>query len=235
MIFGLHLYDVKAETYVVTIGICNYKDKNITSLQKTERDAKDVANFYLNGTDKVISILGPSATKINILTTLYQVFTKASKNDKIVFYFSGHGYKGGFCPYDMLQLSDGISYKELIEIMNLSNASEKYILADACNCGALRAEENILLNNNETFVMFLSSRGSESSGESLLESNGFFTKYLLKGLRGGADDDRDRIITAKELFDYVSYNVKIRTRGKQNPVMWGKFEDTLPIVRYLHK
>jgi uncharacterized caspase-like protein len=56
-------------------------------------------------------------------------------------------------------------------------------------------------------------------------TNGFFTTYLLRGLRGGADADRNRKITAKELFYFVSQGVKERSKDKQHPVMWGKFND----------
>jgi uncharacterized caspase-like protein len=55
--------------------------------------------------------------------------------------------------------------------------------------------------------------------------NGVFTTYLLRGLRGGADSDGDRKITAKELFKFVSHDVKERSKDKQHPVMWGKFDD----------
>ena len=35
-------------------------------------------------------------------------------------------------------------------------------------------------------------------------ANGFFTTCLKNGLKGNADSNRDRAITAKELFDFVS-------------------------------
>ena len=37
--------------------------------------------------------------------------------------------------------------------------------------------------------------------------NADFTQYLIKGLKGAADTDSDRIITAKEIFTYVSAKV----------------------------
>ena len=62
--------------------------------------------------------------------------------------------------------------------------------------------------------------------------NGFFTTYLQKGLRGGADADKDRVITAKEIFDYVHTNVVELSKGKQHPVMWGKFSDDMPVMNW---
>ena len=66
-------------------------------------------------------------------------------------------------------------------------------------------------------------------------ANGFFTKHLIRGLGGGADSDKDRRITAKELFDYVSKGVKSQTNNRQHPVMWGSFDDNLTIVEYRKK
>ena len=54
--------------------------------------------------------------------------------------------------------------------------------------------------------------------------------YLQKGLRGNADANRDRTITAKELFDFVSEGVIKISNGKQHPVMWGKFPDNMPVM-----
>ena len=78
-------------------------------------------------------------------------------------------------------------------------------------------------------MLFLSSRSNETSIARRDMQNGFFTTYLQKGLRGGADVNRDRIITAKELFNYVHENVVKISKGKQHPVMWGKFSDNMPV------
>ncbi|HKZ78654.1 MAG TPA: caspase family protein [Pyrinomonadaceae bacterium] len=47
--------------------------------------------------------------------------------------------------------------------------------------------------------------------------HGIFTWALLEGLRGDADANKDRLITAGELFDFVSNNVRIATAFRQNP------------------
>lgn len=84
-------------------------------------------------------------------------------------------------------------------------------------------------------MFFLSSRGKESSIESPFASNGFFTKNLLRGLKGSADYNQDREITARELFNFVSTITKEDTRDRQHPVMWGNFPDDMVIVRYKKK
>lgn len=223
---------VRAETYVVCVGIGSYADSKVQTLAKTEKDAKAMADFYKKGTDNVAIITGNYATKAQILKSLKVQFGRAKASDKIVFYFSGHGYPGGFCPYEMRKIEDGLTYEEVISIMNASKAKDKIIFADACNSGAIRKTQTTAPSNLGNIMMFLSSRGNEYSIESPLLSNGYFTNYLLHGLGGKADTNRDRKITAKELYNYVSTGVTQLSKGKQHPVMWGKFPDDMVIVKY---
>lgn len=221
-----------AETYVVCVGIGSYEDSKVQTLAKTEKDAKAMADFYKKGTKNVAIITGKYATKAQISETLRSQFGRATTGDKIVFYFSGHGYPGGYCPYDMRKIEDGLTYSEVINIMHASKAKDKIIFADACNSGAIRKNQTSAPSNLGNILMFLSSRGNEYSIESPLLSNGYFTNYLLHGLGGKADSNGDRKITAKELFNYVSTGVTQLSKGKQHPVMWGKFPDDMVIVKY---
>lgn len=222
---------MKAETYVVCVGIGNYAHPKIKDLNKTENDAKAIAEFFKKGTRNVITITGRYATKSQILKVLKSQFSQASANDRIIFYFSGHGYPGGFAPYDMVPRQDGLTYQEIVEIMNESEAREKLVFADACNSGALR-RHNFSSPGNVNLLFFLGSRGNENSIESIYLINGIFTRYLLRGLGGGADKDGDRKITASELFQYVNSIVRNHTHGEQHPVMWGKFDNDMVIVEY---
>ncbi len=224
-----------AETYVVCVGIGSYSDPRMGKLVKTEKDAAAVAAFYRKATDNVITITGRYATKEQILKSLRSQFNRAKTGDKIVFFFSGHGYPGGFCPYDMSSLDGGLTFAEVIGIMAHSHATDKMIFADACNSGSMRRNYSAPNPEPGNILLFLSSRGNESSIESSLVSNGYFTNYLLHGLRGKADADYDRAITAKELYDYVSAGVSRLSKGTQHPVMWGSFPDNLVIVRYRRK
>ena len=55
---------------------------------------------------------------------------------------------------------------------------------------------------------------------------------LFRSLSGEADANRDRIVTAKELFDFVHKGVIYRSQDKQHPVMWGKFKTTMPVIKW---
>lgn len=216
------------ETYVVAVGISDYK--SINDLQLPEKDAKAIADLYKTKTKNVMLITGRYATKSRILKALCDQFSRAKEEDMIVFSFSGHGYQGGICPYDMtMQLSSGITYREIQSILKQSRAKRKVVFADACFSGGLRGKSehnnSSVTDSGSNVLLFLSSRSGETSIESPFMVNGFFTTFLLRGLRGGADTNRDRMITAKELFTFVHQGVVEKSDGQQHPVMWGQFDD----------
>ena len=228
-----------AETYVVCVGIGRYADARVPNLTKTENDAKAIAELYKQGTKNVTVLIGRQATKQNIISALRREFGKARPGDKIIFFFSGHGYKGGFCPFEMRSIPEGLQYNEVVDLMKASKATDKIIFADACYSGAIR--QNNTGNqtpNNYNFgnvMFFLSSRAGETSIESAVLAHGYFTKHLLRGLMGAADQNRDMTITAKEIFNYVSQGVIEDTQGRQHPVMWGNFSDNMAVVKYKKK
>lgn len=223
---------VNAETFVVAVGVANYK--NISKLVLSENDAKTIAKLYKTKTRNVITMTGRYATRANIIKAMSDQFRRARKGDMVVLFFSGHGYEGGFCPYDMgHDYSNALNYDDIYAVFRKSNASRKVIIADACMSGGLRQEQrsgNSSSPNASDVVMFLSSRTNEYSIENTRMDNGFFTEYLEKGLRGGADVNRDRVITAKELFNFVSKGVKDLSRNRQHPVMWGNFDDNFIMI-----
>lgn len=228
--------------YVVSVGISDYKYSN--DLRYTETDAMAFAEIYKTHTRKVKLLVGSQATHDNILSTLRTYFAQAKEDDTIVFFFSGHGDRGGLCAYDTKSSSTLVTYAEVQETIRSSKAKNKQLFIDACFSGGLRAEAKAPAKNendvpamsaDEGVMLFLSSRSNETSQENRWSSVGFYTQYLLKGIRGEADANNDRIITAKEIYTYVKRNVSERTNKEQNPVMWGKFSDDMCIMNWNKK
>lgn len=225
----------RAETYIVIAGVSDYQ--HISDLRLPEKDALAVAELYKTRTENVITITGKYATKKNIINALSSQFARAKANDQIVFFFSGHGFPGGICPYDIKRDGNEITYKEILSIFKRSKAKTKIIFADACFAGGLRSSNNASTTasneiKNANVMLFLSSRAYEASIENAFMANGFFTTFLLRGLKGGADNDKNRIITAKELFWFVYNGVKEKSHDKQHPVMWGKFDDNFTVIKW---
>ena len=225
--------------YVLSVGISDYR--YISDLQKTENDAREFSELYMTHTKNVTTLLGSQATRENILSSLRSCFAKAGADDIVVFFFSGHGDKGGLCAYDTKGRSRLVTYAEVQKAIGSCKAANKQLFIDACYSGGLRDGKKTArpattarppLSDTQGIMLFLSSRTEETSQENRWADNGFFTQYLIKGLKGASDTDSDRIITAKEIFTYVSAKVSERTRKKQNPVMWGKFNDNMHILNW---
>ena len=219
-----------AKTYLVAVGVSDYPGTD-KDLRLPANDAATVQYIYSkNSNAESVLLTNSNATKSAVLSKLRSTFAKASENDIIVFFFSGHGSKGAFCAYDAQ-----IPYSEIRQAMASSKAKNKMIFADACFSGKMRqGRKNTAAQsfNNHNIMLFLSSRGNETSIERRDMKNGFFTSCLQKGLRGGADANKDRTITARELFNYVSTNVKTLSSDKQHPVMWGKFSDNMTVMKW---
>lgn len=231
------------DMYVIAVGVADYAFLN--DLNKTEKDAQDVAALFRTHTENVYVLTGKNATRANVIEVMSGVFCKTKKDDVVVFFFSGHGDETGMCVYETggPKNNAALSYKDVQSVLRKCKAETKLLFVDACHSGGARVGGNPSGLSNEWSTMaeknkvmlFLSSRTGESSLERPKDSNGMFTTHLLRALRGGADANRDRVITARELFDFVSQKVKSDSRDRQHPVMWGKFPDGLCVINWNRK
>lgn len=205
-------------TYVLLAGISNYGDEE-TNLRQTTKDVKAIKEVFDKQKNTTVAILTSRyATGINIEEKLNAIIKLAKPTDKIIFCFSGHGTTGGFISYGP-QL---FAYRTLVEILSKTKAKEIFCFIDACMSGSAQnavASDYAFLGNNThkglTFVV--ASRADEISWENNWVGHGFFTKALLKGLRGLSDKNGDRRITLKELFDYIYNDVTARTKNTKSP------------------
>lgn len=218
-----------SKVHLVAVGIADYPG-TANDLTLPAKDAATVKWLYEQNTNAVTAILtNTAATKEVILSSIRSTFQYASTDDIIVFFFSGHGYKGGFVAYDGY-----LDYDEIRKAMSNSHCKNKMIFADACFSGKMRQGASEVKQEHEksSVMLFLSSRDNETSIERKDMKNGFFTSCLVDALRGKSDSNRDRTITAKELFKFVSDNVRALSKNKQHPVMWGHFSDNMPVIQW---
>lgn len=228
-------FGANARIYLVSVGIADYSGypTKLNNLNLTTNDARTIIELYSKNTDVDYALLlDEKATKERIVRAIKKVFNKATKQDIVVFFFSGHGYPGGFCAYD-----GNVGYGEIRKAMSQSKSNRKMMFVDACRSGGMRVDDHAAQGSmaaakNANVMLFLSSRNNENSIERKDMQNGFFTTYLQNGLKGHADANRDRIITAKELFSFVHQGVSRRSGGRQHPVMWGKFDDNMAVMKW---
>lgn len=226
-LYLVSIIHIQSKVYVVSIGIADYPGKE-NDLRISDNDAKTIAKVFLATKDASVKVLtNEDATQSALLSTMHTLFEDAQSDDAVVLYFSGHGTPGALVCHDGL-----LTYQHIFKMLKGCKASRKVIIADACYAGKMRTtSQQTSSYNSQNVMLFLSSRTNETSQETQYK-NSLFTIFLERGLRGGADKNRDRQITAREIFDFVHYGVTEASGNKQHPVMWGKFDNNMTIIKW---
>ena len=222
---------LQARTYIVCVGIADYPGRQ-NDLRVSANDAKTISGIFTkNGNATVDCFVNSDVTIQKVCTAMRNTFAKASPSDAIILYFSGHGVPGGLVCYDGV-----LYYSSVLSIMRQSKAQQKMIFVDACFAGKMRNTNKRNTNySKENVMFFLSSRSTEKSLETPRQTgfkNSLFTVFLERGLRGGADTNKDRVITAKEIYNFVHQGVVEASGNRQHPVMWGKFNETMLVIKW---
>ncbi len=194
------------QTYALITGVSSYKDSEM-NLGSTTKDAKDIKNVLDKLGVKSAILTSKYANNSNITEKLKKIVATAKENDKIMFFFSGHGSTGVFYTYDNL-----FRYSDLVAILSKAKAKEIYCFVDACMSGSVTSVSASGYDwaNNKNMTFFMGCRAEEFSYESAWISHGFFTKSLLKGIRGKAA--KNGTLTVQTLFDYIYKDVTAHTR-----------------------
>lgn len=228
-------------SYAIIMGVGAYQNlSKDLHLAYAERDAEALYSVLISleggnfRSENVKKLLGPKATLANLKQELEEWLPRVAKeNDRVFIYFAGHGFvhqgKGFLAPYDFdLNNIAGSGYpmEALAKTVGQKvQAKWKVVLTDSCHSGFVTAEtraeslNNLWQNLDRNLFSLTASRDSERSFESpdFGGGHGVFTYYVVKGMEGEADDDRDGVVTAVELTEYVRKNVREATRGKQTP------------------
>ena len=217
--------------YVMAVGIADYPG-NQNDLNLPVADAEAIVELYnLNKSAQTRLLTNSEATRNVIIAKTKALFSSAKPNDIVVLFFSGHGYPGGFAAYDEM-----LDYADVRSIFASSKSKHKMVFADACFSGTLRDASTEKRKSVDGFdgnvMLFLSSRHNESSIEATGMKNGLFTACLVRCLKGGSDFNKDRTITARELYKGVSEGVIKLSQDRQHPVMWGNFSDDMAVLKW---
>ena len=148
------------------------------------------------------------------------------------------GYSKYLLPHDANRadlFGSALSMEELSRILQRLRAERVVLIIDSCFSGAaggrtpyepiiasrgVITEEFLarIANLGKGRVILTASGSREVARESNKHRHGVFTHFLLEGLRGAADIDRDGRIDVDEIYKYVSQKVSAATHGQQNPM-----------------
>ena len=93
-----------------------------------------------------------------------------------------------------------------------------------------RVGKSLIVNKNFVYAINVTSQDLRPRQTGF--NNSLFTVFLERGLRGGADMNRDKVITAREIYDFVHQGVTNASGGRQHPVMWGKFDGNMAVIKW---
>ena len=181
----------------------------------------------------------------------------AGKQDMVIIYFAGHGatekdvmspdgdgLEKYILPYDVNPedlYASALPMREISHIFYRIQSQRIIFIADSCYSGASGGRtislSGIRANISDAFldritagrgtIIMTASGANEVSAEDEKLQHGIFTFYLLEGLAGAADTDKDGLITVDEIYQYVSVQVPRATGQEQHPVKKGMVEGRL--------
>ena len=115
----------EAKIYLVAVGVSDYPG-TANDLTLPANDAKTTAWLYSKNTKvKYSLLLNGQATQKRIKAAMKKVYGEAKANDIVVFFFSGHGYPGGFVAHDAM-----LDYQVIRKAMASTNCKNKMIFAE---------------------------------------------------------------------------------------------------------
>jgi hypothetical protein len=231
--------------YALIVGASRYE--HFKSLMYTDDDAYQIYAFLRSPEggavpdDHIRILIDESAVAENIYKGLDDIIAMAGPDDVVMVYFAGHGLQGYYVPVDSDGYKNRVEYEDIKDRLSACQARQKLVIADACYSGSLLAAKTPMFESVDLFYKKLSASGggtafllSSKSEEYSLESQGLkqgiFSHYLVSGLKGKADADKDHLVTLDELYTYVYTNVRTYSGNLQSPILAGDIDRSMPLA-----
>ena len=234
------------DAVAVVIGIADYR-----SLPKAEYANDDARAFYdyairaLGVKPENIKLLVDSdAEEAEILKTFRTwVPSRVKSTTDVYVYYSGHGLptQDGQGLYLLPPRADreviddtAIPFSKINAALQLAKARSVTIFMDACYSGQARSGETLVASARpislrtenrlfpDGFTVITASQHDQISSSSPDLQHGIFSYYLMRGMEGDADANKDGKITLGEMQAYLAENV-----GRQAAMMSRKQEPQL--------
>ena len=236
------------------VGITNYK--NIPLAIYADNDAKMFSDFAYRSLgisrDKIKLLINETANYVEIKKTIKRWLQNEIINGEtdVYLFFAGHGLVSDnqkdlyLLPYDgEPSLLDDTSIKRSELFSIISESSPKSITAFLILVIGLTRENKMLIasarplkimadENTLPFnINLITAAANNEIANGLDEAeHGLFSYYLMEGLTGNADIDKNKEITLGELHTYLSEIVKnksLKIGRQQNPQLSGDKEKIL--------
>lgn len=222
--------------HLLSIGVGqNIKASGFPSLKKCDADAAAIWAAFretkqLNADPgklyELTTTTGEIPSRGTILAKLTELVQGAGAEDRIVFFFSGHGHRLNenfyLVPSDAYSSEDPdglLLFDRVIEILNSSAAKQKIIILDACFSGpeitkkfgsqpmSFKFLTEYLAKTKGVVVLSSSESDQTSTTKSPNPKLSLFTHFIVMGLRGDTAALDGHYLTVPSLYSYVSKKV----------------------------
>src|SRR5579864_4733490 len=243
------------QTYALLVGISKYAKPEL-SLQFADADASVLGQLLESPrggglpTGNILLLTDEKATTAAVRNG-FQDFLKrrATKKDTVVILIAGHGTvevpgsKSAFIltydsdPQDLKSTALPMGELQSLFEEQLAKVGRVLLFVDVCKAGTIGTIHNTSVSANvqqlgdvdgDLFGL-LASRPKEVSleGPQFGGGHGVFSYYVIKGLEGAADANKDGVVDASELIQYVSNQVPMATNNKQHPREFGTYDNMM--------
>ncbi|MEP7322143.1 MAG: carboxypeptidase-like regulatory domain-containing protein [Saprospiraceae bacterium] len=209
------------KNYLFAIGINTYQ--HFTPLLNARKDIVDLSQllvdqYYFDAQD-VQLICDLEATKDNIIDQLDGLRRKVKPEDRLLIYYSGHGYtdidRGFWIPVDAEpnRVSSYIANAEVRDIIQSIKAKHILLISDSCFSASLLVRDIVSDLAGTAFVdwernpsrwAFISGKGVVSDGKA--GENSPFAGGILKHLRYNDDDAINILRLADQVTQEIRFN-----------------------------
>ena len=224
----LRKLDKGRDAVALVIGISKYRDEAIPQVRYAKHDAEIMAAYLeaVGGISRsnIKVLMDEGATSSDLSAYIEEWLPRQVSKDTTVFvYYAGHGTpnpatgKAFLLPYDghpdfqtklypldrLYEHLERLPAKEVVVMLDscFSGASGRSVLPAGTRPMVIEIQNPVLLSGK--LAILAAATGTQVSSDYDKEQHGLFTYYLLKGLRGEADSDKNGTVEVDELFQYV--------------------------------
>ncbi|AFZ01691.1 GTP-binding protein [Calothrix sp. PCC 6303] len=245
--------------YALLIGVSEYGEgfENLPGSLRDVEEMQRVLEDSSKGNFQVDTLFNPQ--RLQMEETIEVFFRGRSKDDLLLFYFSGHGALGNDVSRELhlstkgtrkekerLVESSAVAASFLHRQMSISKSKRIIVILDCCFSGKFA----FLLNKGEETVDFeiLKAQGrvvlaSSSSTQVSYQLPGtdeqqrphlsIYTHYLIEGMEGAAQREKNEWILVQDLHDYTSRKIEIESQTATQPkiIIFDEQGYKLPITK----
>lgn len=226
------------KTKAILTGVSEYPTLNAASLPLCKNDIVEMKKALVSGlnveeTDILTCGQDGYVTKSDLISSINAFLKNASKDDILIFYFSGHGSKTS------LALSDGVvGLQNLIDIIEKLPIKCKIVILDSCHSGSAELNSIPEMDINGTVALFAgygyavmaSCSNEQTSGFDTTRKMSLYTRFVCDALTSRfliREGKKSLEAINQAIFRFAEIHNNSLTSGKQTPIFRSSIGGTI--------